>query len=64
MLNLSSQGVKNRILELLRMGLLQRKKISRKDNVPFVRFLVSRKGEDAIAFHSEKSSSIETREAL
>jgi len=64
MLNLSSQGVKNRILTLLRMGLLQRKKVARKDSTPTMRFLTSRKGKDAIALHKEKSHSMETRETL
>jgi len=64
MLNLSSQGVKNRILVLLRMGLLQRKKITRKDSTPLMRFLINRKGKDAIDLHKENNNSAETRETL
>ena len=63
MLNLSSQGVKNRILILLRMGLLQRKRVSRKDRTPLMRFVISHEGEDAIVLH-RKSNSMETRDAL
>jgi hypothetical protein len=64
MLNISSQGVKSRILALLRMGLLKRKRVHRKDTFPLVRFLISQKGEDAIGLHNENSNSMETRETL
>jgi len=63
MLNLSSQGVKNRILVLLRMGLLQRKRVNRKDRTPLMRFMISHEGEDAIALY-KKNNSMETRDAL
>jgi hypothetical protein len=52
-LNLSSQGVKNRILKLLRMGLLQRKRVCRKDSTLLVRFIISPKGEEAIALRKQ-----------
>ena len=54
MLNISSQGVKNRILVLLRMGLLRRKRVYRKDSTMLVRFLTSDKGKAAIALHRKK----------
>jgi predicted DNA-binding transcriptional regulator len=53
MLNISSQGVKNRILVLLRMGLLRRKRVYRKDSTMLVRFLTTDKGKDAIASHKK-----------
>jgi len=64
MLNISSQGVKNRILTLLRMGLLQRKKVPRKGSTPTIRFLTSRKGKDVMALYKEKGQSMEMRETL
>ncbi len=44
MLKISSTGVKNRILTLLRMGLLERHRIECKDASPLVRFMVSKEG--------------------
>jgi hypothetical protein len=44
-LNLSSQGVKNRILELLRIGLLQRTRLNREDSTLLVRFTITPEGE-------------------
>lgn len=45
MLNLSSQGVKNRILELLRAGLLERTRVARDDSTLLVRFTITPEGE-------------------
>jgi hypothetical protein len=44
-LSLSSQGVKNRILELLRAGLLQRTRLNREDSTLLVRFTITPEGE-------------------
>lgn len=41
---LSSQGVKNRILELLRLGLLRRQRIHRDSGVSFIKFVPTDKG--------------------
>jgi hypothetical protein len=49
MLNLSSQGVKNRILELLRMGLLQRERVERHGSTPLIRFVITSQGERVLA---------------
>jgi len=45
LLNLSSQGVKNRILALLRDGLLERKRLNREGSTPLVRFIITPEGE-------------------
>lgn len=45
MLNLSSQGVKNRILAMLRDGLLERKRVDRDDSTLLVRFTITPEGE-------------------
>lgn len=51
-LNLSSQGVKNRILELLRAGLLQRTRPARKDSSTLlVRFTITPEGERVLDKH-------------
>lgn len=50
MLNISSTGIKNRILKLLRMGLLERHRIEREGGSwPVTRFMVSREGMDVLA---------------
>lgn len=49
MLKISSTGVKNRILTLLRMGLLERHKIEHKEASPLVRFMVSKAGKAVLA---------------
>jgi len=49
MLKISSMGVKNRILKLLRMGLLERHRIEHKDVSPLVRFMVSEAGKAVLA---------------
>jgi len=48
MLNLSSQGVKNRILSLIRSGLLRRERVKREGATPLVRFLITKEGEKAL----------------
>jgi hypothetical protein len=48
MLNLSSQGVKNRILALLRDGLLERKRVDRDDSTLLVRFTITPEGESIL----------------
>jgi hypothetical protein len=44
-LNISSQGVKNRILVLLRLGLVKREKITRPESTPLIRFRVTAEAE-------------------
>ncbi len=57
MLKISSQGVKNRILALLRMGLLERRRITRAGALPLIRFVVSPAGEKALALQSDQQHS-------
>jgi len=49
MLNLSSQGVKNRLLELMRMGLVARQRIDRPGATPMIRFVVTEQAEALLA---------------
>jgi len=56
MLNISSQGVKNRILELLRLGLLQRKRVDRRGSTPLIRFVLTTKGKKILAYHNVQTS--------
>jgi hypothetical protein len=49
MLNISSQGVKNRLLKLMRMGLVERKRIERPGGTLLVRFIVSQAAEELLA---------------
>lgn len=56
MLNLSSQGVKNRILKLLRLGLLRREKVKREDSTLLVRFLITPEGEETLALLKRDST--------
>lgn len=45
MLNISSQGVKNRLLKLMRMGLVERNRIDRSPASPLVRFTITSRAE-------------------
>lgn len=51
MLNLSSQGIKNRLLNLMRMGLVERQRIERPSSTPMVRFTITEKAEALLAEH-------------
>jgi DNA-binding MarR family transcriptional regulator len=51
MINVSSQGVKNRLLSLMRMGLVERVRIQREDDTMLVRFLVTPQGDEILAQH-------------
>ena len=51
MLNISSQGVKNRLLKLMRMGLVERKRVERPGATLLVRFVVSEAAEKMLAEH-------------
>ena len=51
MLNLSSQGIKNRLLKLMRMGLVERHRIERAAATPVVRFVVTDRAEALLAAH-------------
>jgi hypothetical protein len=55
MLNLSSQGVKNRLLKLMRMGLVERHRIERPSATPMVRFAVTEAAEAILARHETSS---------
>jgi hypothetical protein len=49
MLNISSQGVKNRLLRLMRMGLVERSRITREDSTLLVRFTITDLAERVLA---------------
>ncbi len=49
MLKISSTGVKNRILKLLRMGFLERHRIEREGTWPLTRFMISSAGMEVLA---------------
>jgi predicted ArsR family transcriptional regulator len=51
MLNISSQGVKNRLLKLMRMGLVERNRVERPDATPLVRFTITKEAEELLANH-------------
>ena len=51
MLNISSQGVKNRLLKLMRMGLVERNRVERPGATPLVRFTVTKEAEELLASH-------------
>lgn len=53
-LNISSSGVKERILQLVRMGLLERNRLDRPGTYPIVKFTVSAKGKEALAVHGDR----------
>lgn len=54
MLNISSQGVKNRLLRLMRMGLVERTRITRSGSTILVRFTVTDLAERVLAGHESK----------
>jgi len=49
MINISSQGVKNRLLSLMRMGLVKRVRVQREDSTLLVRFVVTPLGDEILA---------------
>ncbi len=49
MLNISSQGVKNRLLKLLRQGLVERRRLDRPQGAPLVRFVLTDEGRTFVA---------------
>lgn len=49
MLKLSSQGIKNRLLHLMRIGLVERHRIERPSATPMVRFTITKQAEDLLA---------------
>jgi len=63
MLKISSQGVKNRILTLLRNNLMERYRVERKGSTPLTRFTISSLGEEALALYDGSHSS-EERDSL
>ncbi len=52
-LKISSSGVKERILELVRMGLLKRDRLDRQATYPITTFTISAKGKKALALHGD-----------
>ena len=50
-LNISSQGTKNRILTLLRLGLLKRTWIEREGSTLLARFMITREGQKTLDIH-------------
>jgi hypothetical protein len=56
MLNISSSGLKERLLEMVRVGLMERRWIEREGNTPIVRFLVSPRGEKVLAADRDRLS--------
>ncbi|MGQ9920307.1 MAG: hypothetical protein ACUVRZ_03140 [Desulfobacca sp.] len=46
MLNISSSGIKKRLLELLALGLLERRRLQRPGDAPLTRFVITAKGRD------------------
>ncbi len=54
MVNLSSQGIKNRLLNLMRMGLVERHRIERPSSTPLIRFAISEQGEAVLTEHELK----------
>lgn len=53
-LNMSSSGVKDRILALVRIGLLQRNKLQRQGTYPIIRFTVSGMGKQVLEAHGNR----------
>jgi predicted transcriptional regulator len=49
MLKISSSGVKERLRNLVNMGLMERHRVGTKGDVFLVRFIVSREGEKVLA---------------
>jgi predicted ArsR family transcriptional regulator len=54
-LKISSSGVKERILTLVRMGLLNRRRIERKGTYPLTKFTVSEEGKRALEAQNKSS---------
>lgn len=52
-LNISSQGVKNRLLKLLHMGLVQRNRIERADSTMLVRFTITTLAEEVLSRYEQ-----------
>jgi len=52
-LEISSQGVKDRILALIRMGLLDRHRLEREGTHPITKFTVSEKGNKVLTAHGK-----------
>lgn len=53
-LNMSSSGVKDRILALVRIGLLQRNKLERQGTYPIIRFTLSVMGKKVLEVHGNR----------
>jgi DNA-binding MarR family transcriptional regulator len=49
MIDISSQGVKNRLLTLMRAGLVERIRVPRGDNGILIRFVVTAQGDEILA---------------
>ena len=53
MLHLSSQGIKNRLLKMMRMGLVERHRVERPSATPMVRFTITQQAEELLAKHEQ-----------
>lgn len=51
-LALSSSGIKERLLGLVRMGLLERHRVERQGDTPVFQFVISPEGKKILAAHS------------
>jgi len=49
LIKVSSQGIKNRLLKMMRMGLVERSRVERPDATPLVRFSITKKAEALLA---------------
>jgi hypothetical protein len=56
MLKLSSQGIKNRLLHLMRIGLVERHRIERPSATPMVRFTITEQAEAVLAEYDSDST--------
>ncbi len=56
MLSISSSGVKERLRNLVEMGLMERRRISPEGSATIVEFVVSREGEEVLAANENRSS--------
>jgi hypothetical protein len=49
MLNISSSGIKERILRLVRLGLLERRQLQKEGEYPLTKFMVTSLGDEILA---------------
>jgi len=54
MVSVSSSGIKERLLNLVHMGLMERHRIEREADTPIVRFMVTSEGEKVLTAHEDR----------